>query len=218
MTLPTQPQPQNKPHPPSSATPTPPNPAQPQIQPQIQIQPQSQSQSLEATSAFTATLHSLGTTHTASLVDRTKNLHNNASALRAQEDQLARTTADLGRQNTEWEGLAGDIRDGLKEIGDVQNWAEVLERELLVVEEVLRGVEEEDGEEEGRGRDMEGRGEGRGLNGGVNGGLLNGNGKIDEEEGGEEEDEEEDGKGKKGKGRRKGKETEPAKRGWFNWW
>lgn len=32
-------------------------------------------------------------------------------------------------------------RQGLKEIGDVQNWAEMIERDLLVVEEVLRQVE-----------------------------------------------------------------------------
>lgn len=37
---------------------------------------------------------------------------------------------------------------GLKEVGDVQNWAECIERDLLVLEETLREVEEGDEERE----------------------------------------------------------------------
>ncbi|KAL2861075.1 uncharacterized protein BJX67DRAFT_386011, partial [Aspergillus lucknowensis] len=91
----------------------------------------------EARTAFIASLHSLSAPHTTELVERAKILHANEAALRAQEDQLVRTTGDLAKMNGAWEGVAEEARRGLKEIGDVQNWAEVIERELLVVEESL---------------------------------------------------------------------------------
>ena len=42
--------------------------------------------------------------------------------------------------------MANDAADKLKELGDIQNWAEVLERDLLVLEETMRMGE---GEESG---------------------------------------------------------------------
>ncbi|BCS26573.1 uncharacterized protein APUU_51284A [Aspergillus puulaauensis] len=171
----------------------------------------------EAVSAFTASLHSLGANYTSDLVDRAKNLHGNSEALRAQEEQLARTTADLHKQNNEWGKVADEARNGLKEIGDVQNWAEMIERDLLAVEEMLGVVEEEDFERERereRGVDIgESDGEmdieGQAVNGSQNGnGGLNGNGKIGGEDG-------EDGKAM-GKGNAKAKG--PEKKGWFSWW
>ncbi|KAL4874680.1 hypothetical protein BJY04DRAFT_10646 [Aspergillus karnatakaensis] len=193
--------------------------------PSTQSHSQSQSQSdaeKQATSAFTASLHSLGTNYTSALVDRAQNLHQNASALKAQEHQLQKTTEALGKLNNEFEGLAKDARKGLKEIGDVQNWAEIIERELLVVESVVGRLEEEDEEDRERERerrdgggdlygdsDMEREGEREGVRGSgeeVGNGDLNGVVKV----GGE------DGKGK-GKDKGKGKET-AQKKGWFGWW
>ena len=40
----------------------------------------------------------------------------------------------------------------LKELGDIQNWAEVLERELMVLEEVVGNVDGDKGEGKGDGR------------------------------------------------------------------
>ena len=60
----------------------------------------------------------------------------------------------LAATNKDLEKLVKDGSDGLKEVGDVQNWAEMLERELLVLEEVERIV----GEEQGLGEDDMGRG------------------------------------------------------------
>ncbi|KAL3474918.1 hypothetical protein BJX99DRAFT_259837, partial [Aspergillus californicus] len=172
------------------------------------------------TSAFTASLHSLGANYTGQLVERAKTLHGNSAALSSQEEQLARTTGDLRRQNESWGVVAEEARRGLKEIGDVQNWAEMIERDLLVVEESLRLAElgDGDGDYEGDGdgdeRSEEGRGEDRDgrkrvnvdeIEERVNGGV---NGKVDE-------DEEEDAKSK-GKARAKGKEA--VKKGWFSWW
>ncbi|KAL4920139.1 hypothetical protein BDW62DRAFT_199227 [Aspergillus aurantiobrunneus] len=169
----------------------------------------------EAVSAFTASLHSLGANYTTDLVDRAKTLHGNSEALRTQEEQLARTTADLRRQNAEWGKIADEARNGLKEIGDVQNWAEMIERDLLVVEEVLGAVEEEDLvgdldldlERRGAGEGGE-RGDERSVGEGGGGVVLNGNAGVN---GDGKRNGEEDGKGK-------GKGKEPEKRGWFSWW
>ncbi|KAL4739300.1 hypothetical protein BDV11DRAFT_187942 [Aspergillus similis] len=174
-----------------------------------------------ATSAFTASLHSLGQNYTSALVDRAQNLHSNSQALKNQEAQLARHTESLRKQNDAWEKVADEGRNALKEIGDVQNWAEMIERDLLVVEDVLGGLEREFEEEEGRGNmgedgdfRMEGAegGDGRELDHG--GSMVNGvanvnvkmNGKVDREDG------EEDGNDKKGKGKQA-----PSKKGWFSW-
>ncbi|KAL6237335.1 hypothetical protein BDW75DRAFT_86505 [Aspergillus navahoensis] len=182
-----------------------------------------------ATSAFTASLHSLGQNYTSVLVDRAQNLHYSSQALKNQEAQLARHTERLRKQNDSWEKVADEGRNALKEIGDLQNWAEMIERDLLVVEDVVGGLEREfEGELEGRGdldedgeHRMEaegGEGEGdsggehgeRGVNGDVNANAnanVKMNGKVDRE------DVEESGKNKKGKG----KQVPPGKKGWFSW-
>ncbi|KAL2811045.1 hypothetical protein BJX63DRAFT_433735 [Aspergillus granulosus] len=203
MTLPTAttaaPPPQQQPPP----SPPPPDPSQPPSTSENK-------QTLEAKSAFTASLHSLGANYTSELVERAKILHSNSTALTAQEEQLAKTTEALRKQNESWEGIAEDARKGLKEIGDVQNWAEMIERDLLVVEETLRIAEAEEMDRERYSSDGE-RGsyseeEGvRGVNGGVE---LNGNGKVGEEEGQ---------KGKTGNGKEP-TTTQPEKKGWFAWW
>ncbi|KAL4820253.1 hypothetical protein BDW67DRAFT_153767 [Aspergillus spinulosporus] len=175
-----------------------------------------------ATSAFTASLHSLGQNYTSTLVDRAQNLHSNSQALKNQEAQLARHTESLRKQNDAWEKVADEGRNALKEIGDVQNWAEMIERDLLVVEDVVGALERELEEEEGRGNldedgdlGMEGTEEGNGRELDHSGSMVNGvananaklNGKADRKNG------EEDGNDKKGKG----KQATPEKKGWFSW-
>ncbi|KAL5051423.1 hypothetical protein BDW71DRAFT_202605 [Aspergillus fruticulosus] len=176
-----------------------------------------------ATSAFTASLHSLGQNYTSALVDRAQNLHSNSQALKNQEAQLARHTEILRRQNDAWDKVADEGRNALKEIGDLQNWAEMIERDLLVVEDVVGVLERESGEEQledGRNSDENGNrrmevegDEGGGRPGGervVNGNMnvnVKMNGKLDREDG------EEDGKDKKSKG----KQAPPEKKGWFSW-
>lgn len=55
----------------------------------------------------------------------------------------------LGRESTRYGKMADESGAKLKELGDIQNWAEVLERELLVLE---RAVESGQGEGGGKGR------------------------------------------------------------------
>ncbi|KAH2639932.1 hypothetical protein KXW54_007269 [Aspergillus fumigatus] len=108
---------------------------------QQQQSPTLSQRTLEAKAAFTASLRSVGANYDAELRDRARTLHGNAAALDKQEAELRRTTAELRRQNEQWERVADTAREGLKEIGDVQNWAELIERDLLIVEEMLREVE-----------------------------------------------------------------------------
>ncbi|OOQ90154.1 hypothetical protein PEBR_05336 [Penicillium brasilianum] len=163
-------------------------------------------QKQEALAAFTATLHSVGTNLETPLRDRAATIAASDVALRRQEAELAEHTARLARQNAQWAGWADETREGLKEIGDVQNWAEMIERDLLVLEEMMDGVERRDDEEEG---DADGEGEGgrearriREEDGETRNGdvLVNENGNEN---------------GSKGKGKEvNGRES----KGWLRWW
>ncbi|CAG7972502.1 unnamed protein product [Penicillium salamii] len=118
-------------------------------------------QQKEALAAFTATLHSVGTNLEAPLRDRAANIQSNAAALERQEAELAENTSRLARQNQQWVGLADETREGLKEIGDVQNWAEMIERDLLALEDMMDGVEK-GGDDEAE-RNENGNGDGDGV-------------------------------------------------------
>ncbi|OQE46775.1 hypothetical protein PENCOP_c001G00589 [Penicillium coprophilum] len=143
----------------------------------------------EALAAFTATLHSVGTNLEAPLRDRAANIQSNATALERQEAELVETTQRLAQQNQQWVGLADETREGLKEIGDVQNWAEMIERDLLALEDMMDNVERggDHGSEDGS--DTE-------LNGHVENGNANGHGDHDTS----------------------GKKVDQPAKGWLRWW
>lgn len=98
----------------------------------------------EARTAFTASLSSVGSSLDADLRSRAAILHSNSAALAKQEADLAKETAALAKQTAQWQKMADNSQGKLKEIGDVQNWAEMIERDLLVIEETLRVVEDDD--------------------------------------------------------------------------
>ncbi|THC98804.1 hypothetical protein EYZ11_001712 [Aspergillus tanneri] len=136
----------------------------PTTSPPYQSQSQSQ-QAAEAKAAFTASLRSVGANHETELRERARMIHENASALTKQETGLHRATEGLRKQNDQWAKVADQARDGLKEIGDVQNWAELIERDLLVVEETVRLAEEREGRRsgsDGEGEEMNGNGDVKG--------------------------------------------------------
>ncbi|KAJ5835524.1 GCN5-like 1 [Penicillium robsamsonii] len=143
----------------------------------------------EALAAFTATLHSVGTNLEAPLRDRAANIQSNAAALERQEAELAENTQRLARQNQQWVGLADETREGLKEIGDVQNWAEMIERDLLALEDMMDNVEKGGEHESENGSDTE-------LNGDVENGNANGHVEIDDN----------------------GKKVDQSPKGWLRWW
>ncbi|OOF99463.1 hypothetical protein ASPCADRAFT_1144 [Aspergillus carbonarius ITEM 5010] len=171
-------------------------------------------QTKEAISAFTATLHNTASSYTTPLVDRAHTLTTNASILDKQHLEVEKATAALARQNDALAKVADEARLGLKEIGDVQNWAEVIERELLILEDLVGGVEGSDlGGEEREEGGMNGGGEGvlggtivKGKGKGKDDGVRNGDGHGEGQGQGQGESE---GEG----GAEAGKAT-----GWLKWW
>ncbi|KAF4989972.1 hypothetical protein FDECE_14540 [Fusarium decemcellulare] len=69
---------------------------------------------------------------------RASTLHSNAGALGKQAKDVQRATDGLRRENEKLAREADVAARKLKELGNVQNWAEVLERDFLVLEETVR--------------------------------------------------------------------------------
>jgi hypothetical protein len=101
----------------------------------------------EAKTAFLASLTSVGAHADAPLQARAADIAANSTQLSKQQADVEKATAALAKETAQYQKIADDARGKLKEIGDVQNWAEVIERELLVLEETLRIVEEEEGKD-----------------------------------------------------------------------
>lgn len=100
------------------------------------------------------------------LRDRISNIHSNANALNTQGKQLTSRTQAMAKTSRQWSTMAENARGRLKvnfefkirwlkkpsanvdggkqEVGDVQNWAEMIERDLLILEETLRIVNDDD--------------------------------------------------------------------------
>jgi chromosome segregation ATPase len=96
----------------------------------------------EARAAVTASLNSVGSNLDADIRRRAADLQSNAEAISKQEAELAKQTAALAKESAQWQKLADSSTKKLNEVGDLQNWAEMIERDLLVVEETLRLAEE----------------------------------------------------------------------------
>ena len=110
--------------------------------PEPQSQPSQQPPGApEARAAVTASLSSVGASLDADIRQRASDLQANAAALSKQEAELAKQTAALAKETAQWQKLADASTKKLNEFGDLQNWAEMMERDLLVVEETLRLVE-----------------------------------------------------------------------------
>jgi GCN5-like protein 1 (GCN5L1) len=118
-------------------------PPPPQAQTTTDPFPSDREQTAEARAALLSTLTNVGTSATVPLQQRASDILSNAAAIAAQEAAVQKATKDLAKQTAEYAKLADDARGKLKELGDVQNWAEVLERDLLVLEETMRMVDEE---------------------------------------------------------------------------
>lgn len=95
----------------------------------------------EARAAVIASLNSVGSSYDTKLQSRAANLHSNEAAIARQERELAKQTKALADQSDQWHKLAQSSTKKLNEVGDLQNWAEMIERDFLVLEETLRLVE-----------------------------------------------------------------------------
>ena len=105
--------------------------------------PTSDQRTAEARAAFLASLNSVGSQGDAELQARAKDIHTSAAAIARQEADLAKQTDVLAQQTAQYQQIADESRGKLKEIGDVQNWAEMIERDLLVLEETMRIADED---------------------------------------------------------------------------
>lgn len=98
----------------------------------------------EARKHLTHEITGLGDSLDVDLRDRISNIHSNASALEVQNKQLKARTQAMSKTCRQWSTMAENARGRLKEVGDVQNWAEMIERDLLILEETLRIVNDDD--------------------------------------------------------------------------
>ncbi|KAG7149203.1 hypothetical protein HYQ46_001900 [Verticillium longisporum] len=90
--------------------------------------------------ARAAVVASIGNILDSELQSRATMLHANAAAISRQERDVVRATDGLRRENDKLAKWSGDAARRVKELGN--NWAEVLERDFLVLEETMRLVRE----------------------------------------------------------------------------
>ncbi|KAI7217103.1 hypothetical protein KC333_g4422 [Hortaea werneckii] len=105
----------------------------------------------EARAAILATLSSAGSHYSTLNQQKAQDLHANSHAIAVQEAALAQSTKELETERKKWAKEAEKATKGLNQFGDLQNWAEMMERDFFVLEETLRLVEGRDGEESASG-------------------------------------------------------------------
>ncbi|KAI8192597.1 hypothetical protein K4K51_000081 [Colletotrichum sp. SAR 10_75] len=116
----------------------PPGPAPPQQQQQLHQTLPSEDQQQHISEARAAVVASIGNMLDGELQTRARILHSNAAALDKQERDVVKATDALRKENDKLAKFTVDAARRVKELGNVQNWAEVLERDFLVLEETFR--------------------------------------------------------------------------------
>lgn len=100
-----------------------------------------------------ATMHNIGSRLDSDLQDRAKTLHANDAVISKQEANLISATKKLTKDTDKLKIVADKGLKALKDAGNLHNFSEVLDRDLLILEETLRLVREGDessvGESEG---------------------------------------------------------------------
>jgi hypothetical protein len=97
----------------------------------------------EARAAVLASLESAGSVHAEEVQDRATDIHLQSKTIQTQERDLTKNTKALAKQSKLLQREADRGLKALKELGDAENWADVLERDFLVLEETMRLVDEE---------------------------------------------------------------------------
>jgi len=88
-----------------------------------------------------ASLESVGSNYDGRFQQRAADLHENSAVIEKQEADLKEQTAALASESELWQKEIDKATNGLKGFGDLQNWAEMIERDFMVLEETLRLVE-----------------------------------------------------------------------------
>ncbi|KAI7199298.1 hypothetical protein KC343_g14694, partial [Hortaea werneckii] len=102
-----------------------------------QATPSQQKAQTEARAAILATLSAAGSHYSTLTQHKAQDLHANSRAIAVQEAALAQSTRNLEKEGKKWAREAEKATKGLNRFGDLQNWAEMLERDLVVLEETL---------------------------------------------------------------------------------
>jgi hypothetical protein len=106
--------------------------------PTLPHSPETQRQIAEARAALEASMHNIGSSLDTSLRSRAQNLHANSAQLEKQQKDVVKATEALRKENDKLKKLADEGSRKVKELGNVQNWAEMLERDFLVLQETVR--------------------------------------------------------------------------------
>jgi hypothetical protein len=101
-------------------------------------------------------MNNIGSSLDHTLKSRAQTLHANSSQLTRQEKDVTRATEGLRRETDKLKKVAEEGQRKVKELGNVQNWAEMLERDFLLLEETLRLVQNGNRPREGGSGDYEG--------------------------------------------------------------
>jgi hypothetical protein len=101
-------------------------------------------------------MNNIGSSLDHNLRSRAQNLHSNSAQLSKQEKDVVKATEGLRKETDKLKKVADEGQRKVKELGNVQNWAEMLERDFLVVEETLRLVRNGNRPREGGSGDYEG--------------------------------------------------------------
>ena len=88
-----------------------------------------------------ASLESVGSNYDALFQQRAADLHQNSAGIEKQEADLKKQTDALASESELWQKEIDKATNGLKGFGDLQNWAEMIERDFMVLEETLRLAE-----------------------------------------------------------------------------
>ena len=95
----------------------------------------------EARAAVLASLESAGSNYDSQFQRRAADLHANSAAISKQEAEVKKQTAALAKESATWQKELDKTMKGMKDFGDLQNFAEMMERDFLVLEETLRLAE-----------------------------------------------------------------------------
>jgi hypothetical protein len=118
--------------------------------------PETLRQIAEARAALEASMNNIGSSLDHTLRSRAQNLHANSAQLTRQEKDVVRATEGLRKETDKLKKVAEEGQRKVKELGNVQNWAEMLERDFLLLEETLRLVRNGNRPREGGSGDYEG--------------------------------------------------------------
>ena len=101
----------------------------------------------EAKAAFTDSLNSVGSSLDSDLQGRAKNIYENAKVLKKQEVELQKETKKLAKQGDEMQRVVDQAQRDIKGFDNLDALMADLDRDLAVIEDTLKLVEEGDDEE-----------------------------------------------------------------------